>query len=91
MQYPSPFEQLGDLMKKLLLLCLGALFFVSAAQAEELKIGIVNVKTCVEKSRYGQDEKNTFDAMKKQMTESLEKSDKELQELAKKTGRPRLS
>lgn len=71
-------------MKKLLLLCVGTLLFATAIQADEIKIGVVNVKTCVEKSRHGQDEKNSFEAMKKQMTESLEKSDKELNELAKK-------
>ncbi len=72
-------------MKKLLLLCgFGIALFICKAQAEELKIGFVNVKTCIEKSKHGADEKTTFEGMKKQMTDSLEKSDKELAELAKK-------
>lgn len=51
--------------------------------ADELKVGFVNFKTCVEKSKYGQQERNAFEAMKKQMTETLEKTDKELGEIAK--------
>jgi outer membrane protein len=72
-------------MKKMLLLSCAALaLFVSQGHAEELKIGYVNVKTCIEKSKHGNDEKVAFEALKKQMTETLEKSDKELADLAKK-------
>lgn len=56
----------------------------SKINATELKIGFVNFKTCIEKSKHGQHEKNAFEAMKKQMTETLEKTDKELEEIAKK-------
>lgn len=51
--------------------------------AEDLNIGFVNFKTCIEKSKQGQHEKNAFEALKKQMTEALEKADKELDEIAK--------
>jgi outer membrane protein len=55
-----------------------------AANAPELKLGVVNAKVCIEKSKKGQQEKNSFEALKKQMSDSLEKSDKELADLAKK-------
>ena len=72
-------------MKKMLLLsCAALVLFSSQAKAEELKIGYVNVKSCIEKSKHGNDEKVAFEALKKQMTETLEKSDKELADLAKK-------
>jgi outer membrane protein len=72
-------------MKKILILLSSALLLASCpAHADELKIGFVNVKNCMEKSKVGVDEKNTFEALKKQMTDALEKSDKELVDLAKK-------
>lgn len=52
--------------------------------AAELNIGFVNFKTCIEKSKHGQQERNAFEAMKNKMTETLEKTDKELEEIAKK-------
>jgi len=61
-----------------LVLCVGKL------AAAELNVGFVNFKTCVEKSKQGQQEKNAFEAMKNQMTETLEKTDKELEGIAKK-------
>ena len=59
-------------------LCLGKL------QAVDLNVGFVNFKTCIEKSKQGQHEKNAFEALKKQMSDALEKTDKELEEIAKK-------
>ncbi|MCC5831792.1 MAG: OmpH family outer membrane protein [Chlamydiales bacterium] len=59
-------------------------FCVGKLTAEELTAGFVNFKTCVEKSKHGQQERNAFEAMKKQMTEVLEKTDKELEQIAKK-------
>lgn len=61
-------------------LCVGKL---SAAEPK-LNVGFVNFKTCVEKSKHGQQERNAFEAMKNQMTEALEKTDQELQDIAKK-------
>ena len=70
---------------------LTAIFLITAfalcfgkTNAADLKVGFVNFKTCLEKSKQGQQEKNAFDALKKQMTEALEKTDKELEDLAKK-------
>ena len=46
-------------------------------------VGFVNFKTCIEKSKQGQNEKNSFDGLKKQMSDALEKTSKELEEIAK--------
>lgn len=70
-------------MKKFLIVVLGMIVCANG-QAQEFKVGIVDVKECVDKSKVGQLEKNNFESMKKQMTESLEKSDRELTDLAKK-------
>jgi outer membrane protein len=56
----------------------------SHVHAAEMNVGFVNFKTCVERSKQGQHEKNNFDALKKQMSDALEKTDKELEEIAKK-------
>ncbi len=61
-----------------LALCAGKL------AAADLSVGLVNFKVCVEKSKQGQQEKNAFEAMKNQMTSTLEKTDKELEAIAKK-------
>jgi outer membrane protein len=66
------------------LLLVAFAFCCGQLKAADLNIGFVNFKTCVEKSKQGQHEKNAFEALKKQMTEALEKTDKELEEIAKK-------
>jgi len=73
-------------MKKLKLYFLLAAFACCCGQlkAADLNLGFVNFKTCVEQSKQGQHEKNAFEALKKQMTDALEKTDKELEEIAKK-------
>lgn len=72
-------------MKKLgTLIALSAFALCAKVSAADLSVGFVNFKTCVEKSKQGQQERNAFEAMKKQMTETLEKTDKELAEIAKK-------
>jgi outer membrane protein len=76
-------------MKKWLLFFIFACCMtMGSAFAEGLQIGFVNFKTCVEKSKQGQQEKNSFDALKNQMTETLEKAGKELQDLAQKLHDP---
>lgn len=52
--------------------------------AADFNIGFVNFKECLEKSKVGQQEKNAFESLKKQMSETVEKADKELAEIAKK-------
>ncbi len=73
-------------MKKVsfyLLIALSALGFGTVEGADQ-GIGFVNFKTCIEKSKRGQQEKSAFETMKNQMGESLEKADKELEDIAKK-------
>lgn len=45
-------------------------------------VGYVNFTACVERSKQGQQEKNALEAMKKQMTDALAKTDKELEQIA---------
>jgi outer membrane protein len=73
-------------MKKLASVLLTAMIALGCGQlaAHDFKIGFVNFKECVEKSKHGLQEKNSFEALKKQMSDALEKTDKELEEIAKK-------
>lgn len=72
-------------MRKLWLLPLAALVLgLGQLSAEELKLGFVNFRICLDKSKQGQQEKQAFEALKKQMQETLEGTDKELADLAKK-------
>lgn len=75
-------------MKKLLLLsCLSlALFTRLEAKDIESSIGIVNFKVCVEKSKIGKAEQSAFEALKDQMVSVLEKTEKELEDIANKLG-----
>lgn len=67
-----------------------ALFCSSFAQAagfeqpNPLRIALVNFKTCVEKSKMGQKEQASFDAMKKQMETILEEKEKALTDVSSK-------
>lgn len=66
------------------LIALLSLFAFSPLAADELKVGVVNLKNCLEESKMGQQEKNRLEGLKKQMADSLDKTEKELTELAKK-------
>ena len=68
----------------ILILTACAFCFGKVNAAGDLNIGFVNFKTCIERSKHGQYEKNNFEALKKQMSDALEKTDKELEEIAKK-------
>ncbi|MCH9610852.1 MAG: hypothetical protein S4CHLAM81_13610 [Chlamydiales bacterium] len=68
-------------MKKLKYIVLG-LLTVSTLHAAELKIGFVNFKSCMEESKQGKQEMGSFEVMRTQMQESLEKTETELQEIA---------
>jgi outer membrane protein len=48
------------------------------------KIGVVNFATCVTDSKYGQQEQNAFEAMKKQMSSLMEDTEKQLREITEK-------
>lgn len=56
--------------------------------AKELKVGIVNFKECVEGSKLGKQEQESFEALKKQMESVLEDKEKQLTDLANKLNDP---
>lgn len=64
----------------------GAFFSVGATKAEiqPPKIGMVSFKKCVDESKLGKKEQAQFDVQRKEMEISLEKKQKELNELAPK-------
>ncbi len=65
----------------------GALLFAAkghAQQATNLKIGLVNFKTCVEKSKVGKTEQANFESLKKQMESVLAQKEQTLTEMAAK-------
>lgn len=65
------------------LLSLVAIAPVSAFSAE-FKVRVLNFKTCVEKSKLGKQEQESFDALKKQMENVLNEKEKTLNEMAEK-------
>ena len=75
-------------MKKWLLrsLTCSALLLSSTSFAEpaNIKIGVVNFKTCVEESKFGKQEQASFEAMKQQMENVVEEKEKVLGDLANK-------
>ena len=68
-------------MKKMTFLVMSLLAFATL-QAQDVKIGFVNFKNCMEDSKQGQQEKGSFEVMRVQMQDSLEKTEVELQEIA---------
>src|ERR1700722_11582191 len=70
-----------------LLLCIAAPNDLTAAD-RALKVGVVDFKTCVEKSKYGKKEQSNFDALKKQMEGVLEEKEKTLTEISQKINDP---
>ena len=61
-----------------------AMASLSAASEKGLSVGTVNFKTIIEKSAIGKEEQARFDQMRKQMEQTLEQKEKELDELAPK-------
>ena len=55
-----------------------------ADAAGNLKIGVVNFKICIEKSKLGKKEQVRFDEIKKQMETAIDEKEKELNALAPK-------
>ena len=55
-----------------------------AAAEQSVKIGVVDFKTCVEKSKLGKKEQANFDTLKKQMEGVLEEKEKALTEITNK-------
>ncbi len=71
---------------KIFTLPLLALGITAAAQmeAKEEKAGIVNFATCVTESKYGKQEQEAFESIKKQMGAYIEDTEKQLKEVANK-------
>lgn len=53
--------------------------------AQEVKVGFVNAEGAVEKSKYGKREKNAYEALRKQLSDNLEKLGNEVNQLDKKS------
>lgn len=75
-------------------LCASTLLLSSAAEPQktpasnnnqqQLKIGVVSFKTCVEKSKVGKQEQANFESLKKQMESVLAEKEKTLNDMASK-------
>lgn len=63
---------------------LAMLLAAPALEAADLKIGLVNFKTTVEKSKYGKKEQEHFESLKKQMESVLEEKEKALSDISNK-------
>lgn len=61
---------------------------VSVQASESLNIAFVNFKTCVEKSKMGEQEQGNFENLKNQMEGVMEEKEKTLSEIAKKFNDP---
>ncbi|MGK5595031.1 MAG: OmpH family outer membrane protein [Parachlamydiaceae bacterium] len=59
-----------------------------AASQKVARVGLINFKKCIEESKIGKQEQETFEGMKKKMEEVLEEKDKELNGLAEKLNDP---
>jgi len=65
------------------LLTMSSLSAVTAAE-HNVKIAVVNFKTCVDQSKFGKEEQSNFEALRKQMENALEDREKVLNELSNK-------
>lgn len=61
---------------------------VELAAADQPKVGVVDFKSCVEKSKLGKKEQANFDNLKKQMEGVLEEKEKTLTEVSNKMNDP---
>jgi outer membrane protein len=71
-------------MKTIKIITLFLLCVTVPAVADDYKVGFVNFKRCVEKAKLGKKEKDSFETLKKQMGDGLEKMEKEITEMSKK-------
>lgn len=65
-----------------------ASFAAPSNSKQNLNVGLVNFKECIEQSKIGKQEQQTFEAMKKQMESILEDKEKALNEIAVKFNDP---
>ena len=76
-------------MKKIFYPLLALLTLSSPLLAkDDFIVGIVNLKSCAEKSLFGKDESHKLDQMRNEMVQTLEKKEKELTEIAEKLKNP---
>ena len=74
-------------MKKITLSLVAAICLFAAVpnlHGAEVKVGVVNFKTCVEGSKIGAKEQQNFEVLKKQMEDVLAEKEKSLNELSAK-------
>ena len=76
------------IMKVGLMLALFSVTALSYADAEEMRIGVVDFRTCLEKSYIGQAEQQKLEAMRNEMVNSLEGKEKLLTEVMDKLKKP---
>jgi len=72
---------LKGVFRSLVVLCLFSMFSFTA---QPPKVGVVNFKTCVEKSTLGKDEQARFEEMKTSFEKSMEAKEKEISALSPK-------
>lgn len=66
----------------------GVLCAATTSNGNSVKVGVVNFKECVEKSKVGKHEQEVFEALKKQMENSLIEKEKTLNEISAKLNDP---
>ncbi len=72
-------------MKKLVFaLGIAAMVLSGTVCADSMSVGVVNFKKCVEESKLGKQEQNSLEALQNQISTALEKTQAELESLAKK-------
>lgn len=76
------------MMKAALMLALFSVATLSYAEAEEIRVGVVDFRTCLEKSYIGQAEQQKLEAMRNEMVNSLESKEKLLTEVMEKLKKP---
>lgn len=83
-------KQIRKMIVTLTVFGLAATSFCSAADApaSNVKIAVVNFKTCVDQSKLGKQEQSSFEALKKQMEQSLEEREKSMSEISEKFNDP---
>jgi len=76
-------KKLGALLVAAVL-CFSATKGEAASTSTQTRIGVVNFKQCVERSKCGKQEQDSFEALKKQSEQVLQEKEKELHTLAAK-------
>jgi len=65
-------------------LCSSVPQVLSAADQNQLQVGVINFKECVENSKAGKQEQSSFEALKKQAEQMLQSKEKEMSSIASK-------